>query len=122
VAGMACSHCKKTLVDKEIPLVIAKQIKSVVFTRKNSLVMFSGVIIIALFSLIGLYTDFQSESKANIYLEQPAKNDLYVMNFSKMFEGVDSAYKYGVVRVRHINSEQLEFEVGRLVYNPTICC
>ncbi|MCP4326272.1 MAG: hypothetical protein GY787_31440 [Alteromonadales bacterium] len=56
VAGIECTHCKKTLIGKELPKDLSQNIKATVFTKKNIIPMFSGLIIIACLVLSATFT------------------------------------------------------------------
>ncbi|MGI0115609.1 hypothetical protein [Zooshikella sp. RANM57] len=115
--GIECTHCKGAFVDKEIPKDLAKEIKSHVFTKKNTLPFFAGLIIIACIALFGVYASHQSDVKETSMIEQPAVNDLYIVNFTKIFEDADTTYKYGVMRVDHLSSTQMELKISKMAYN-----
>jgi hypothetical protein len=117
VAGVECRHCKKTLVGKELPKQLSKQIKSTVFNKKNTLPMFFGLIVITLFVLFLAYSIQQDNIKEAAYIEQPAINDLYIVNFTKVFDDADPDYSYGVMRVKHLSSNQVELQVSKIGYN-----
>lgn len=115
--GIECTHCKKTLIDKELPENLSKQIKSTVFTKTNTLPMFSGLIIIACLISAGAFAVQQDNIKEAAYIEQPAINDLYIVNFTKIFKDTDPKYKYGVMRVKNLASGQAELQVSNIAYN-----
>jgi hypothetical protein len=115
--GVECTHCKRTLIDKEIPAELGDQIKASVFTKKNTIPMFSGLIIIAFVVLFGVLVGQQGSRQAAAYIEQPAINDLYIVDFTKIFNDVDPKYKYGLMRIKNISSGQAEFEVSNIAYN-----
>ncbi len=115
--GIECTHCKRTLIGKEIPADLAKQIESTVFNTKNTAPMFLGLIIIACLVLFGFYAAGQSSVQEAAYIEQPAANDLYIVNFTKIFKDTDPTYKYGILRIKQISTGQVEFQVSRVAYN-----
>lgn len=115
--GIECTHCKRTLVDKELPEGLSKQIKSTLFTKKKTLPMFSGLIIIACLTLFGAFAIQQENIEEAAYIEQPAVNDLYTVNFTKIFNDTDPEYKYGIIRVKHLSSKQAELQVSNIAYN-----
>ena len=119
VTGIECTHCKKTLVGKELPKKLSKQIKSTVFTKKNTLPMYSGLVVITFLVLFLAYDMKQDELKDAAYIEQPAINDLYIVNFTRIFNDTDPEYKYGVMRVKHLSSNQVELQVSTIAYNKT---
>lgn len=119
IVGMECTHCKKTLVDKEVPAALSEKIKATVFTNKNTLPMFTGLIIIAcLISAVGFAVQ-QDNMKEVAYIEQPAINDLYIVNFTKIFNDTDPTYKYGAMRIKQISATQAELQVSKTAYNKT---
>jgi hypothetical protein len=117
--GIECTHCKTTLVDKELPEGLLKQIKSNIFTKKKTLPMFSGLIMITCLILFAAFAIQQENMEEVAYLEQPAVNDLYTVNFTKIFKDTDPEYKYGVIRVKHLSSEQAELQISNIAYNKT---
>ncbi len=119
IVGIECTHCKKTLVDKELPEDLSKKIKETVFNKKNTIPMFSGLIIIACLALLVTYSAQQDNIKEASYIGQPAINDLYIVNFTKLFTDTDPKYKYGVIRIKEISSGEVEFQVSKIAYNKT---
>lgn len=117
VVGVECRHCKKTLVGKELPAELSKQIKPAVFNKKNILPMFSGLIVITLFVLFVAYSIQQDNIKEAAYIEQPAINDLYIADFTKVFDDTDPDYNYGAMRIKQISSNQVELQVSKIAYN-----
>lgn len=117
--GIECTHCKKTLLDKEVPSHLANQIKANVFTTRHTLPMFSGLFIIAFLGLFGVFAVQQDNIKEAAFIEQPAINDLYIVNFTKIFNESDSKFKYGVLRVKSLSSDQAELQVSKIAYNKT---
>ncbi len=117
--GIECTHCKKTLIDKELPGDLSKDIKGTVFNKKNTTPMFSGLIIIAFLALFITYTVQKDNMQEVAYIEQPAINDLYIVDFTKIFTDTDPKYKYGLMRIKQISSDQVELEVSEIAYNKT---
>lgn len=119
VPGIECTHCKKTLIGKELPKTLSKQIKSTVFTKKNTLPMYSGLVVITFLALFLAYEIEQDELKEAAYIDLPAINDLYIVNFTRIFNDTDPKYKYGVMRVKYLSSSQVELQVSTIAYNKT---
>ncbi len=117
--GVECTHCKKTLVDKELPPEFSKQIKSMIFTKKKVLPMFTGLIIIALLVSFGVFTAQQKNAQDAAYILQPEVNDIYIVNFSKLFKDTDPKYKYGAMRIKDLSSSEAELQVSTMAYNKT---
>jgi DNA-directed RNA polymerase subunit RPC12/RpoP len=117
--GIECTHCKRTLIDKELPEDLSKDIKGTVFNKKNTIPMFSGLIIIAVLALFVTYSVQQDGIQEAAYIEQPTINDLYVVDFTKIFTDTDPKYKYGLMRIKQISSGQVMFEVSQIAYNKT---
>jgi hypothetical protein len=115
-AGMECTHCKKTLVGKELPPDLSSKIKKTVFTKKNMVPMFAGLII---FVALGIAVDINTkleDSNSDNYVESPAVGDLYVVNFDKIFEQPGSDYKYGVMRVKQTFEDGVELDISKNGY------
>ncbi len=119
IAGIECTHCKQTLMGKEIPTELSSKIKSTVFTKKNILPTFSGLIIIAGLLLFGGYMVHRSNLRDISYIQQPVLHDLYVVNFNKIFSHSDPKYKYGIIRVKQIAPDQIQFQISKIAYNKT---
>ncbi|WP_432467871.1 hypothetical protein [Agarivorans sp. Z349TD_8] len=115
--GIECTHCKKTLIGKELPSDLAKQIKKTVYNLKNTLPMFSGLIIIACLALTLSYSLQQNSLQEVAYIEQPAINDIYIVNFTKIFPQADSKYKYGLIRIKQVSENKIQFQVSQIAYN-----
>ncbi|WP_432463284.1 hypothetical protein [Agarivorans sp. QJM3NY_33] len=115
--GIECTHCKKTLIGKELPNDLAKQIKNTVYNPKNTLPMFSGLIIIACLALTLSYSLQQNGLQEVAYIEQPVINDLYIVNFTKIFTEADPKYKYGLIRIKQISVNRVTFQVSQVAYN-----
>ncbi len=115
--GVECVHCKKTMLGKEIPLDLAKQIKSSVFTKGQSLPLFTGLFIIAVLGILLAKSVHQNNLNEAEYIQYPANNDIYIVDFKKLFPNSDADYKYGLLKIKSIVSGEIEFQVGNMVYN-----
>jgi len=116
-AGIECTHCKKTLIGKEIPEELSENIRSTVFTKGNTLPMFSGLLIIALIASSVVYMNHRDNLNDLAYIEQPAVNDLYVVDLTKMFEEQEPTFKYGVMRIKNLTATQVEFQTSKFSYD-----
>ena len=117
--GMECTHCKRTLVDDELPGDVIKLLKGTLFNKRNTIPMFSGLIIILCLIMFGVHAGKQDAIKESAYMDYPLINDLYIVDFDKIFTDVDPTYKYGVMRLRDYSYGDIEFQVSKLVYNKT---
>ncbi|SDU03848.1 hypothetical protein [Halopseudomonas salegens] len=116
-AGIECTHCKKTLIGNEISADLAKDIKSSVFTKRNTLPSFAGLILFACLMLFAFYVVVEGDIREAGYIKQPAVNDLYLVDVTKIFPNSDPEYRYGLLRVNRVLPDQVEFSVSNLVYN-----
>ncbi len=116
-AGIECMHCKRTLVGDELPSHLAEQIKSGVFTTGNTLPMFSGLIIIGVLTMFGVYAAQQDDAREATYIAQPAVDDYYVVKLTEMYDEVDAEYPYGLMRITDVSSNGIEMQVGNMAYN-----
>jgi len=112
-----CNHCRRGLIDKELPKELLKELKPIIFRKRNIIPMFTGSIIIAFFVLSIIYAGKQQDIKEASYLEKPAINDLYIINIPKMSKGSDLSHPYGLMRVHHLSATQVEFQISKLAYN-----
>lgn len=119
--GIECTHCKRTFMGKELPDDLSREIKRTVFKKKNTVPMFSGLIIIACVILFTTSSAKLSDIEEASYVEQPAQNDLYIVNLTKVFPDIDidPEYKYGVMRIKNVYSDQAEFQIGNIGYSRT---
>ncbi len=115
--GIECTHCKKTLIDKEIPKELSGKIAATVFNRKNTLPMFTGLFLIAILTVFGIFSAYQDDVQEAAYIEQPAVNDIYIVDLTKIFDNMDKKYRYGAMRIKQISSGQVEFQVSTIAYN-----
>jgi hypothetical protein len=51
------------------------------------------------------------------YLASPQKGDLYVVNVSSLVQRPQSLEMYGVLRVRSVDGERMEFDTPAVVYD-----
>ncbi len=77
------------------------------------------MIIILCLIMFGVHAGKQDAIKETAYMEYPLINDLYIVDFDKIFTDVDPTYKYGVMRLRDYSYGDIEFQVSKLVYNKT---
>lgn len=62
------------------------------------------------------YGDIKSDKQDLVYLEQPAVNDLYLSDYSKMFDWDDKEYRYGILKVKSVSDENVQILVGNMAY------
>jgi DNA-directed RNA polymerase subunit RPC12/RpoP len=116
-AGLECTHCKKILIGKELPEDLSKKIKQTVFNKKNTLPMFSGLIIIACLAMFMTYLAQEGNKREAVYIEQPLAGDIYTVDFTKIFTDTDTEYRYGSMRIKAIQSGEAELQVSKIAYN-----
>lgn len=115
--GMECANCKQTLMDNDVPAHLADQIRSGVFTAGRMLPMFSGLIILAIAGLWLNDLHQQDVAEEESYLAQPAVNDYYIVDLSQIFTESDPDYPWGLLRIKSVNSSDIEMQIGNVVYN-----
>jgi len=115
--GIECTHCKRTLIGEEISNKSSKQIKAIVFNKKNTIPLFSGVIIITFLFLLAMYEGNKTSIREYTYIEQPAINDIYTVNFNKLFTDTETKYKYGLMKISSMSLEKIKFKVSKKAYN-----
>lgn len=115
--GVECTHCKRTLVDDEVPSHLVEQIKSGVFTTGNTLPMFSGLIVIGLIAIGLTHVAQQADAEEATYIAQPAARDYYVVDLTEIYSEADAEYPYGLLRVTNVSPSGIEMQVGSMIYN-----
>jgi len=116
-AGIECQHCKRTLVDKEVPTHLIAKIRDQVFARKTVAPMFTGLIVIAALIAGGVYMAEKTKRQEAAYLASPMANDYYIVNFTKIFDDATSEYPYGIIKVTSVNGDQVELLISQYSYN-----
>lgn len=119
IPGIECQHCKRTLVGNELPNDVAKQIKATVFTKKAVYSKCIGIILALFLILAGVTHGVQHSQDETVYLAQPAVHDVYLVDFSKIFNGIDTKYKYGAMRVLSVSGDTIEVQVSKMGYKRT---
>ena len=115
--GVECTHCKKTLIGNEIPEEFSESIRATLFTKRNTLPMFSGLLIIALIASSVVYMNHRDNLNDLAYIEQPAENDLYVVDLTKLFEEQEPTFKYGIMRIKNLTATQVELQTSQHSYD-----
>jgi len=110
--GIECLHCKKTLMDKEIPAEVRQALSSKLFTRGRIVPLFSGLILIAvLFAGVAFVAKQDADNEA-VYIQQPMVNDLYLVDYSRVFNDDDIEFRHGVMRVVSVNGDKVKFQLS----------
>ncbi|HYW49422.1 MAG TPA: hypothetical protein VE861_02385 [Gemmatimonadaceae bacterium] len=68
------------------------------------------------FMITGQVFARQRASRTENLLQAPARNDLYVVNVSRLLQTPDSVANYGVLRVRTVTTGGIEFDVPAHTY------
>tara|TARA_R110001599_G_scaffold64576_4_gene181781 strand:+ start:1801 stop:2448 length:648 start_codon:yes stop_codon:yes gene_type:complete len=63
------------------------------------------------------YFNAEQESKSLTYLEKPRVNDIYGVDFSKIFKNEDPTYKYGTMVVVSVNLNVIEVQSSTHAYD-----
>ena len=82
----------------------------------------SWVFLVAAIGCIVLFGAIEStnrSSRTEALLASPKKNDVYVVNVSSLLKSPDSSYMYGLLRVRDISGDQIEFDIPNVMYNKS---
>ena len=59
----------------------------------------------------------QRDTRTAELLGAPRANDLYVVNVAKLLKDPESSLMYGVMRVKSVQGDQIEFDVPTVTYN-----
>ncbi|WP_028104324.1 hypothetical protein [Pseudoduganella violaceinigra] len=80
----------------------------------------SWVFLAALVAGIGVFGSIESSNRSSqvqMFAAAPAKNDIYVLNISSLMKAPESSYMYGVLRVKSVDGNNIEFDAPRVTYN-----
>jgi hypothetical protein len=72
---------------------------------------------VAIVAVFGVMESFSRGSSRDAYLAAPAKGDLYVVNVASLLKEPQSKYMYGVMRVRGVKPESVEFDAPSYFYS-----
>lgn len=78
------------------------------------------VFLVALIVGIGVYGSVESSNRAGqvqALSVAPRQNDVYVVNVASLMKSPDSSRMYGLLRVKSVNGDNIEFETPRVTYN-----
>lgn len=78
------------------------------------MVAVAGIACMIVFGLIGGLRDGE---RYQAYLASPQKGDLYLANLSSLLQRPQSIEMYGVLRVRHVDGDRVEFDTPSVVYD-----
>lgn len=112
-----CTKCNRSILKKEMPGEVYRLFRRSIFNLLNTLSMFSGLFIIACIIGVSIFFSHQTDLKEEEYIEAPAENDFYIVDFSQVYEDFDPDYKYGSMRIEIISENTVYFKVGKVVYN-----
>jgi hypothetical protein len=115
--GLECGNCAYPITEKELSSHLTSGIKASVFTTRAMLPSFSGLILLVLLALAIGATLFEQQREENEYLTKPAVNDIYVVDFTKLYKNADPDYRYGAMQIQNISATELEMLIGSVVYN-----
>lgn len=115
--GLQCANCKHTALGKDVPDMVQDPIRSDVFSRNKTLPLFTGSVLIAGIIAFGAYSVEQDDKRELAYVEDPIVSDVYVMDFSQVFDDVEPGYRFGVMRVEAVNASTIELSVSNYGYD-----
>lgn len=117
--GLECVHCKNCITEKqEIPSISYQQIRSNLFTAKKLFSTYFGSIILAILVSAMLFLEHQEDLQTAELIKTPKVNDVYVADFTKIFEDVENTFKYGALKITNIlSTEEVECLVGDFMYS-----
>jgi len=114
--AVTCNLCRFTRDQHQIPAPLADNVKRMLFTQRTMLPMFSGSIIIAVLTGMMVVETNQHERQTREYLAEPKQGDIYVADFTQLFEAADDQYRYGVMQVQSLKGSQVGVNVSGILY------
>ena len=73
--------------------------------------------LIVLLVAYGIYSSKSQEMDIDTYLNAPQINDLYVVDISTLMKNLERSPLYGVMRIKAISGDQVEFFLPKIGYN-----
>ncbi|MGI9304442.1 MAG: hypothetical protein ACR2RB_17315 [Gammaproteobacteria bacterium] len=67
--------------------------------------------------VIGAYLGEPDRIQDSAQIDQPVIDELYLVDFSELFDDTDPVYRYGVLKVTEVGARDIEFLVSKLAYN-----
>ncbi len=78
------------------------------------------VFLVALIAGIGVYGSIESSNRAGLVhalSAAPRQHDVYVVNVASLLKSPDSSRMFGLLRVKSVNGNNIEFDTPRVTYN-----
>lgn len=116
---VSCTNCRHAQEEKDLQPAVVKTINETVFNAKQLIPLFSGAFLIACLITWVSYTGIQTQAREAQYIDAPHVADLYVANLSRIFDGIDSDYPYGVLRVVATSEDGVECVIGTVSYSQS---
>ena len=113
--AVVCDVCHRG--DKlDAKVVEAKLTKSPIpFGARWGWAFLAGMIAIA--AVFGILDDSNRSKSREAYLAAPLKGDRYVVNAASLMKAPQSKYLYGVMRVRSVSADSIEFDAPSVFYS-----
>lgn len=107
-AILECQHCKKVTGQKEMTVQQKNMVKSKRGDVKAPVYMYLGTLLIA--ALIGwsVFSINQEEANTQIYIEQPAANDVVIVQAKPD--------QFKIIKLLSVDADTIRFKLGGYVY------
>ena len=115
--SLSCNNCKLELTEAQIPKDRVKYIRADVFKLHKTLPMYLGSVILSLIIFAGVYVVDQKNKREAYLLNNPEVNDVYIANFTKLFDHVKT--RYGALKIKQIDQESITFYVSQDSFDKT---
>ncbi len=93
------------------------QIRTSVFSAGRILPLFTGSVLLAVLFGFVYFSAQQDDQLEFAYVQNPVVNDLYILDFTEVFDEADPEYKYGVMRVVSVGETDVEVSVSNYSYD-----
>lgn len=114
--GILCTQCNHMKAGKDLEPSLAEGIIRRIFKKQR---MYRKPLLVA--AALGLFvplvgTSIAMEQNQAAYLAAPVTDDRYLVDIMSMFSSDDVAYRYGILRVKAINQDNVEFQISNYIY------
>jgi len=115
--GTVCEVCQRGEKLDAKAVESKLQTSPIPFSARWSWAFLAGMIAIAV--LLGAMESSSRGKDREKYLAAPRAGDSYVMNAASLMKSPNSKYMYGVLRVRSVNADAIEFDAPTVFYSGT---
>ncbi|BCS88655.1 hypothetical protein [Pseudodesulfovibrio sediminis] len=114
---LTCDNCDHIMDKRELSKEDKKRVNQAFFTPLNTLPFFLGVGLLLLAAFLYHLDNQEIRQKELAMLDQPQVNDIYIADYSKLFNGIDfEGYNFGALKITSLQEDGISFAVSITSY------